>query len=185
MAVPTAFRCGASSIYLRFILTSGIVPGRIRAPAPGYRGNGEGALWNVGSNGYSWSSSVSGTNGLYLHFDATNLYPSTTAHRGHGFQVRCLQHLPALYSDLGQCSGQDKGRPAPGYRDFGRAGYEGVAGGVGAGGYTWCSSVVGQGGEYLHFDLTSFNPSRVNGRAHGFSVRCLQHLLALCSVPGQ
>ncbi len=28
----TAFRCGASSIYLRFVLSSGSVPGRIRAP---------------------------------------------------------------------------------------------------------------------------------------------------------
>ena len=60
-------------------------------PAPGGRGGGEGALWNVGGNGYGWSSSVSGTYGLYLNFSATYLNPGNTAGRADGLQVRCLQ----------------------------------------------------------------------------------------------
>ncbi len=72
--------------------------GAVRAwyPAPGYRDagsrtGGEGDLWYVGYNGYSWSSSVSGSNGVYLYFNATGLNPSNASHRAYGFQVRCLQ----------------------------------------------------------------------------------------------
>ena len=57
----------------------------------GHRGYGEGALWNVGNLGYSWSSSVSNTNGLYLGFSATWLITGNTNYRAFGFQVRCLQ----------------------------------------------------------------------------------------------
>lgn len=57
----------------------------------GYRDATIGALWSVGNDGYSWSSSVSGPNGLYLYFHATGLYPGYTTGRANGFQVRCLQ----------------------------------------------------------------------------------------------
>lgn len=42
-------------------------------------------------HGFSWSSSVSGTYGLYLSFYASHLSPSDTAYRAYGLQVRCLQ----------------------------------------------------------------------------------------------
>lgn len=42
----------------------------------------------VGSIGYSRSSSVSGTYGVYLGFNAQNLYPSNAYGRGYGLQVR-------------------------------------------------------------------------------------------------
>ncbi len=48
-------------------------------------------MWNVGNNGYSWSSSVSGVNGVDLNFNAANLNPSNADRRAYGFQVRCLQ----------------------------------------------------------------------------------------------
>lgn len=57
----------------------------------GYRHRDTGVLTSVGERGYSWSSSVSGTNGLYLHFYATYLNPSSTTNRASGLQVRCLQ----------------------------------------------------------------------------------------------
>ncbi len=66
--------------------------------------------------------------------------------------------------------------PAPGYRDFGRTGYEGVARNVGNNGYSWSSSVSGSNGFYLNFNTTNLNPSNANNRGHGFQVRCLQHL---------
>ncbi|MCC8063163.1 MAG: hypothetical protein LIO68_08005, partial [Rikenellaceae bacterium] len=72
--------------------------GAVRAwyPAPGVRDagsrtGGEGDLWNVGHSGFSWSSSVSGSNGFYLYFSPTSLNPSFANLRGHGFPVRCLQ----------------------------------------------------------------------------------------------
>ncbi|WP_299457849.1 hypothetical protein [uncultured Rikenella sp.] len=63
---------------------------RDQHPAPGHRGSGEGALWVVGNGGYSWSSTVSVTDGMYLHFLVTWLYPSSTACRANGLQLRCL-----------------------------------------------------------------------------------------------
>ncbi len=70
---------------------------RCAVPAPGFRDAGNngknGDLMNVGNSGFSWSSSVSGSNGVYLNFNATNLNPSNTNNRAFGLQVRCLQHL--------------------------------------------------------------------------------------------
>ncbi|WP_294600597.1 hypothetical protein [uncultured Rikenella sp.] len=44
----------------------------------------------VSSNGYSWSSAVSGINGRFLWFSARDIDPINTNTRGHGFQLRCL-----------------------------------------------------------------------------------------------
>ena len=58
--------------------------------APGYRSNGEGALWYVGHHGFSWSSATNGILGLHLVFNVTGLYPSSAGYRDYGFQLRCL-----------------------------------------------------------------------------------------------
>ncbi len=106
ITAATPFRCGASSIYLRFVLSSGIVPGRIRAPAPGFRDAGNygvsGALWYVGNGGYTWSSSVSGTYSVYLLSEPMRIIPSYSNYRAYGLPVRCLQHLLAFCSVTGQ-----------------------------------------------------------------------------------
>ncbi|WP_300829532.1 hypothetical protein [uncultured Rikenella sp.] len=66
----------------------------IEIPAPGYRDAGNngrlGALANVGNSGYSWSSSFSGTSGVFLYFYTQTLYPSNVYYRGRGLQLRCL-----------------------------------------------------------------------------------------------
>ncbi len=63
-------------------------------PAPGYRDGGGGAMWNVGYNGYSYSSTSydSGDHyrGVFLDFSSQGLYPSSVSSRGHGFLLRCL-----------------------------------------------------------------------------------------------
>ncbi len=63
-------------------------------PAPGFRDGGIygrlGALTHVGYGGYSWASTVSGTNGMYLNFFVTWLGPSSAYYRGHGLPLRCL-----------------------------------------------------------------------------------------------
>ncbi|WP_294596821.1 hypothetical protein [uncultured Rikenella sp.] len=63
-------------------------------PAPGFRDAGNhgrlGDLMNVGYGGYSWSSAVSGTGGVFLDFGTQNLYPSSVGNRGLGLQLRCL-----------------------------------------------------------------------------------------------
>ena len=69
--------------------SSGVV--RAWYPAPGCRNGTTGVPGGVGSYGYSWSSAVSGTGGVFLDFYSTWLNPSSADGRAYGFQVRCLQ----------------------------------------------------------------------------------------------
>ncbi|WP_297832382.1 hypothetical protein [uncultured Rikenella sp.] len=64
---------------------------------------------------------------------------------------------------------------APGYRDFGRAGYEGVARSVGNHGYSWsCTPVTGGVTvRYLGFYMQELGPGSAHNRGHGFQLRCL------------
>ena len=65
------------------------------APAPGYRDagyyKGFGALRDVGSSGYSWSSSLTGTYARNLVFYPGGLYPQDGLSRAYGLPLRCLQ----------------------------------------------------------------------------------------------
>ncbi len=63
--------------------------------------------------------------------------------------------------------------PAPGYRDYGRPGYEGVPREVGRYGYSWSSIGSGTSGLNLGFNVTWLGPSRSDYRGHGFQLRCL------------
>ncbi|WP_294600986.1 hypothetical protein [uncultured Rikenella sp.] len=45
---------------------------------------------HVGNYGFSYSSSLSGSNGVYLSFGVTHLNPSYTTDRASGLQLRCL-----------------------------------------------------------------------------------------------
>ena len=64
------------------------------SPAPGYRDAGNngrlGALAHVGNYGFGYSSSVSGSTGVYLDFYVTGLNPSYAYLRAHGLPLRCL-----------------------------------------------------------------------------------------------
>ncbi|HIW10814.1 MAG TPA: fibrobacter succinogenes major paralogous domain-containing protein [Candidatus Rikenella faecigallinarum] len=60
-------------------------------PATGYRNRTSGTLYSVGSNGYYWSVSVSGTNAKYMYFSMSEVIPTRTNGRGYGFSVRCIQ----------------------------------------------------------------------------------------------
>ncbi|WP_294601234.1 hypothetical protein [uncultured Rikenella sp.] len=59
-------------------------------PAPGYRSATSGDPVHVGNAGYSWSSTVSGADGMHLWFSAQGLDPSNTNSRAYGRQLRCL-----------------------------------------------------------------------------------------------
>ncbi|WP_300646443.1 hypothetical protein [uncultured Rikenella sp.] len=45
---------------------------------------------SVCNDGFSWSSAVSRTDGVFLLFYTQYLYPSGANRRGHGYQLRCL-----------------------------------------------------------------------------------------------
>ena len=66
-------------------------PPRVCGPAPGNRGRGAGTLYAVGYNGYSWSSSFTGTGTYRLAFNYGGIYPNSSSNRAYGFQLRCLQ----------------------------------------------------------------------------------------------
>ena len=74
--------------------------------------------------------------------------------------------------------------PAPGFRDFGRAGWEGIARGVGNYGYSWsCTPVTDDVTvRYLDFNTQNLNPSNAHNRGHGFQLRCLSGFIALRSL---
>ncbi len=82
ITVPTAFSCVASRNK------------QYRAAPPGYRDAGNvgrmGALTHVGNYGSCYSSSISGSKGVYLDFSAPNLRIGYASSRGHGIQLRCL-----------------------------------------------------------------------------------------------
>ncbi|WP_297832063.1 hypothetical protein [uncultured Rikenella sp.] len=60
------------------------------ASAPGYRDSYSGGPVKVGNGGYSWSSAIGRTNGVFLDFYAQHLSPNSVGNRGHGLQLRCL-----------------------------------------------------------------------------------------------
>ncbi|WP_300829576.1 hypothetical protein [uncultured Rikenella sp.] len=59
-------------------------------PAPGYRACGAGTQSSVGNDGYSWTSTVTDTDGIRLGFSVTWFDSSSTGSRAYGFQLRCL-----------------------------------------------------------------------------------------------
>lgn len=70
------------------------------AAASGYRNNSSGALNNVGSNGYCWSSAPnSATNAYNLNFSSGNVNPLNNNNRANGFAVRPVRafNLAAAY----------------------------------------------------------------------------------------
>ena len=102
---PMAYRCGASRLYnislCRGSFSSTFIQAIALTPASGYRNSTSGALTNVSTYGYSWSSSPStstSTNGGSLYFRAGYVYPMNGDYRAHSFPVRCVQHLQAAFS---------------------------------------------------------------------------------------
>jgi len=59
-------------------------------PAAGYR-DMTGGLGNIGSSGYYWSSTVTGTNVYYLSFSSSLVYPGYPDNREKGYSVRCVK----------------------------------------------------------------------------------------------
>ena len=62
----------------------------LKLPSAGYRSRINGLLLNQGTNGYYWSSTVSGTSARFLYF-LSAVAITTTDDRANGFSVRCLK----------------------------------------------------------------------------------------------
>ncbi|WP_294600755.1 hypothetical protein [uncultured Rikenella sp.] len=59
-------------------------------PAPGYRIASTGTLDGFGYSGYNWSSTTSGTFGIFLDIYPNGFNASSTDTRAYGRQLRCL-----------------------------------------------------------------------------------------------
>jgi hypothetical protein len=62
----------------------------LKLPVAGYRSYGNGSLGPVGSYGYYWCSTVTGTDALYLYFFSSAAYMDYST-RAFGASVRCLK----------------------------------------------------------------------------------------------
>ena len=86
--VPTDAEWEAELDY--FANAAGAYNSPLKLPVAGYRQFSNGALSNVGSYGYYWSSTVSGTNARSLLFSSSNA-STLSRFRAYGFSVRCIK----------------------------------------------------------------------------------------------
>jgi uncharacterized protein (TIGR02145 family) len=66
----------------------------------GHRNDNNGALGSIGSYGYYWSSTVSGSNSRRLNFESSNAN-MVDNYRAAGFTVRCLKDASAIPAAVG------------------------------------------------------------------------------------
>jgi uncharacterized protein (TIGR02145 family) len=69
---------------------AGAFASALKLPMAGSRSSSDGSLNDVGSGGYYWSSTVSGTSAGGLYFDSSYASMSTYS-RTYGFSVRCFK----------------------------------------------------------------------------------------------
>jgi uncharacterized protein (TIGR02145 family) len=70
--------------------SAGAFASPLKLPLAGYRFDSIGSLYDVGTYGYYWSSTVSSTNARFLYFGSSNANMFTDG-RANGFSVRCLK----------------------------------------------------------------------------------------------
>jgi len=70
--------------------SAGAIASPLKLPVAGNRGRSDGSLGSVGSYGYYWSSTVSGTYARRLFFYSSDADMSSS-HRANGGSVRCLK----------------------------------------------------------------------------------------------
>ena len=93
---PVGFRVPTNAELTTLVTSSGITNSSTAASSamkftvPGYRLYGDGSLDIVGSDGYYWSSSVSGINAGYRAFSSGGTY-TVNDYRAYGLTVRCLK----------------------------------------------------------------------------------------------
>ena len=71
-----------------------VTDGELWIPASGLRDGSDGTPYNVGTDGYNWSSSpnaTSATRGSYLYFNSSSVNPANSYYRTGGYPGRCVQ----------------------------------------------------------------------------------------------
>ena len=70
--------------------TAGAFGSPLKLPLAGLRHSSNGTVYNEGSSGNYWSSTVNGANSWYLYFNSSNAYMNFY-NRANGFSVRCIK----------------------------------------------------------------------------------------------
>jgi hypothetical protein len=68
----------------------GAINSPLKLPRAGYRHGSNGALLNVGTTGYYWSSTLGSTSARYLNFNSNNAFMHNNP-RAYGLSVRCIK----------------------------------------------------------------------------------------------
>jgi hypothetical protein len=88
--LPTETEINAERLSWSSNNSAGAFASPLKLPMAGYRGT-NGSLYDVGSGGYYWSSTFSGTDSRDLGFNSFNADVGTS-YRGGGSSVRCLKN---------------------------------------------------------------------------------------------
>ena len=88
--LPTEAEWEAEIATWSFANATGAFASPLKLPVAGRRGNSNGTLYDVGSYGYYWSSTVDGTYARGLNFGSSNAGMGSGS-RADGFSVRCLK----------------------------------------------------------------------------------------------
>jgi hypothetical protein len=88
--VPTEAELQAELVEFSPRNAAGAFESLLKLPVAGSRFRSNGAIFNLGSTGFYWSSTVSGTSARYLIFSSSGILISTDS-RADGFSVRCLK----------------------------------------------------------------------------------------------
>ena len=96
---------GTSANRFRMIHRPEICQRYVDLPLAGNRNNSSGSLFNVGSNGNYWSSSVSGSNARNLNFNSSNANMNSN-NRANGNSVRCTKDHYLVHSATALDSGR-------------------------------------------------------------------------------
>ena len=94
---PIGFRLPTSTEWSTLVTVAGITnsataySSSLKLTVGGGRDRSDASLFGQGSNGYYWSSSVSGTNASALYFNSTAVIPANAYNRANGLTVRCLK----------------------------------------------------------------------------------------------
>jgi len=88
--LPTETEINAERLSWGTNNAAGAFASPLKLPMSGNHLYSSGSLVNVGTHGYYWSSTVSGTNSRHLSFNssAADMFPAS---RAYGFSVRCLK----------------------------------------------------------------------------------------------
>jgi hypothetical protein len=85
-----ALASGLGAIQFNDVVPTGAIAAPLKLPLAGFRFNSNGSLFYVGTYGFYWSSTVSGTSARYLNFISSDASMDTRSRSGGG-SVRCLK----------------------------------------------------------------------------------------------